>query len=94
MPKNELQQLLASNPTGAEMLAAKYIHEYAPKAVERFLGKMPEILTGADGAPLIPAAANPIMPAIDFSNWKPEQIDAFIDATARASRARGGAPKA
>ncbi len=79
MERNELQQLLASNPTGIEMLAAKFIHESPNKAVERFLGKMPEILTGKDGAPLIPAAPAPQL--IDFSKVPVDQLLKLIQAT-------------
>lgn len=89
MEKAELQALLASNPTGVEMLAAKYIHEFAPKAVERLLGKTPVELTGKDGTPLIPAPPPVVLPPISFDGWKPDQIDAFIAATA----ARAGEKK-
>ncbi len=88
MRKSELSELLAKDPTGAEMLAAKYIHEHAPKTVERFLGKMPDILTGKDGQPLIPAAPVAILPPLDFKGWKPEQVDAFIAATAAAAKVK------
>ena len=81
MDKNTLAELLKSNPTGAEMLAAKYIHEHAVEAVNRFLGKTPETIkaevTGKDGAPLVPAA----QPLIDFSKFSPEKIRALIEAT-------------
>ena len=39
MEKNALAALLRDNPTGAEMVAAKLIHEHVPEAVNRFLGK-------------------------------------------------------
>lgn len=58
LEKNALQDLLKANPTGVEMVAAKYIHEHPIETVNRFLGKSPDIvkaeLTGADGKPLIP----------------------------------------
>lgn len=44
MDKNELQQILASNPTGAEMLAAKYVHEHPTECVNRFLGKVEDVI--------------------------------------------------
>lgn len=88
MEKNALTQLLASNPTGVEMLAAKYIHEHVPQTVDKFLGKTPNVLTGADGKDLIPTPPAPILPPIDFANFKPEQIDSFIAATASAARAK------
>jgi hypothetical protein len=81
MERNELRALLESNPTGAEMLAAKFLHEEPTKAVERFLGKMPTVLTGAEGAPLIPAAPAPVLPPLDFTHWTPAQIDKFIERT-------------
>lgn len=81
MEKNKLQNLLQSNPTGAEMVAAKYIHEHIPDVVNRFLGKTPNVVTGAEGAPLIPAAPAPILPPISFVGWTVEQIDRFIEAT-------------
>jgi len=90
MEKNDLKKLLESNPTGAEMLAAKYLHEHAVEAVNRFLGKTPNVLTGAEGKPLIPPAAIPILPPIDFSGplWEGEagakRLDEFIAATAAA----------
>lgn len=86
LPKNELSQLLMDNPTGVEMLAAKYLHEHVSEAVNRFLGKTPHVLTGKDGEPLIPKGALPVLPALDFSSWKPEQVNAFIKATAEASK--------
>jgi hypothetical protein len=81
MDKNELAELLKSNPTGAEMLAAKYIHEHAVEAVNRFLGKTPETIksevTGKDGAPLLAGG----VPVIDFSKFSPDKIRALIEAT-------------
>lgn len=61
MEKNELQNLLQSNPTGAEMLAAKYIHEHIPQAVERFLGKVPNLteVSGPKGGPLETKSTGP-----------------------------------
>lgn len=82
LEKNELQKLLSSNPTGVEMLAAKYIHEHVPDVINRMLGKTPSVLTGKDGEPLIPPAPAPVLPPISFEGWKPEQIDKFIEATA------------
>ncbi|MES2155381.1 MAG: hypothetical protein V4510_09630 [bacterium] len=86
MDKNDLHALLASNPTGAEMLAAKYLHEHAVEAVNRFLGKTATVLTGAEGKPLIPTPPPPALPPIDFSGplWTPERLDEFIKATAQA----------
>ena len=61
MTKNELQQALSSNPSGAEMIAAKFLHEHVPQTVERFLGKVADVLTGAEGKPLYPAPVeNPV----------------------------------
>ena len=80
MKKDMLQRLLQSNPTGAEMLAAKYIHEHVPAAVDRLLGKTPNELTGQGGKPLI--TAQPVLPAINFTDWTEEQIDRFIEKTA------------
>lgn len=81
MEKNDLTELLKGNPTGVEMLAAKYIHENAVEAVNRFLGKVTEKfsgeLTGKDGAPLVPTSA----PVIDFSKFKPDEIRKIIEAT-------------
>lgn len=80
MEKNALQRLLQANPTGVEMLAAKYIHEHAVEAVNRFLGKITEHVksevTGKDGAPLMLSA-----PLIDFSKFSPEEIRKLIEAT-------------
>ncbi len=77
MEKNELQKLLASNPTGVEMLAAKYIHEHCTEAVNRFLGKTPEVvhseLTGKDGVPLQSG-----VPVIDFGKFEPDEIRKLI----------------
>jgi hypothetical protein len=84
MSKNELQQILASNPTGAEMLAAKYIHEHVPQSVDKFIGKTPVVFTGAEGKPLIPAANAAPLPPIDFSNWSPEMLKDFIAAMKKA----------
>lgn len=84
MTKNDLETVLKDNPTGYEMLAAKFVVESPKAAVERFLGKMPQVLTGAEGAPLVPAQPAPIIPPMDFKGWKPEQIDKFIEATAAA----------
>lgn len=86
MTKNDLHSLLASNPTGTEMLAAKYLMEHVPDAVNRMLGKTPNVLTGKDGAPLIPKPAAPVYPAMNFDGWKPEQIDEFIKATSQAGK--------
>ncbi len=58
MDKNTLAQLIQSNPSGAEMVAAKFIHEHVPQTVERFLGKVPDVLTGADGAPVVSLGAD------------------------------------
>lgn len=91
MPKNELARLLAENPTGAEMIAAKYLHENVPATVNRFLGKTPDVLTGKDGAPLIPAAAAPVLPPLNFTGWDSLQIDKFIAATAAAAAAKKNA---
>lgn len=92
MEKNKLQQLIQSNPTGAEMLAAKYLHEHAVEAVNRFLGKPATPLTGADGKDLIPATPAPILPTLDFSgpHWTPEALAAFIDATRAAAEKKQG----
>lgn len=93
MSKNDLQALLQSNPTGAEMLAAKYIHEHVPAAVERFLGKTPSILTGADGEPLIPKPITPALPPISFIGWTPEQLDKFIENTSPKPQPKQEPPK-
>lgn len=92
MKKHDLSKLLSDNPTGAEMLAAKFLVESPNKAVERFLGKMPQVLTGAEGAPLIPAAPAPIIPPMSFQGWTPAQIDKFIEATA-AGPTKGPQPQ-
>lgn len=91
MSKKDLKLLLEANPTGAEMLAAKYIHEHVPHTVERFLGKTPTPLTGVDGKPLIPEAAAPILPPLDFSKMSEAQLDRLIEATA-AANGRAAAP--
>jgi len=78
MNKNDLRQMLDSNPTGAEMLAAKYIHEHATEAVNRFLGKTPNVLTGAEGKPLIP---EPSGPQIDWTKFSEKKLLALIEAT-------------
>lgn len=44
MEKNKLQILLQSNPNGIEMLAAKYVHEHPIECVNRFLGKIEEVI--------------------------------------------------
>lgn len=79
MEKNALANLLRSNPNGAEMLAAKYIHEHAVEAVNRFLGKTPDKvqaeMTGKDGAPLNPPAL------IDFSKLTADELIKLIEAT-------------
>lgn len=86
MTKNDLQNMLASNPTGSEMLAAKYIMEHVPDAVNRFLGKTPNVLTGKDGKDLIPKPPTPILPIMSFDGWTPDQIDDFIKATSAAGK--------
>lgn len=91
MPKNELSNLLRDNPTGAEVLAAKFLMESPAKAVERFLGKMPLPLTGPEGKPLIPEGSLPLLPPINFAGWDKAQVDAFIAAT--AARTGGEKPK-
>lgn len=91
MAKNELKALLESNPTGVEMLAAKYLHEHVPAAVDRMLGKTPTPLTGKDGTPLIPKTI-PILPPIEFTGklWEgpagEARLNAFIAATAAAGK--------
>lgn len=80
MRKNDLQRLLQSNPSGAEMLAAKYLHEHVPQAVDKFLGKTPSVLIGQRGKP--PITVQPPLPSISFTDWTAEQIDRFIDITA------------
>lgn len=92
MTKNDLEKCLKDNPNGYEMLAAKFVVESPKAAVERFLGKMPQVLTGAEGAPLVPAQPAPIIPPMDFKGWKPEQVDKFIEATAAAVARAGAAP--
>jgi hypothetical protein len=42
MPKADLQKVLTNNPSGIEMLAAKYVHEHPIECVNRFLGKVPD----------------------------------------------------
>lgn len=95
MRKNELAKLLQDSPTGAEVLAAKFLMESPKAAVERFLGKMPQALTGAEGKPLIPegTGAVTILPQLDFDHplWTEARLDAFIAATA-AGRAPAAAP--
>ena len=92
LPQNDLKNLLQSNPTGAEILAAKFLTESPAKAVERFLGKMPLPLTGAEGKPLIPEGVIPQLPPINFAGWTEKQIDDFIQATsARASEQKPAA---
>lgn len=81
MRKSDLQKLLADNPTGVEMLAAKYVHEHENECVNRFLGKMPTVLTGEDGEPLIPTPPAPPPAPINFTGWTAAQIDRFIEAT-------------
>ena len=81
MTEVELQGFLKKNPTGVETLAARYIDEHLMATVDRFLGKTPNILTGKDGDPLIPEQKAPVLPPIDFSKWKPSQIDRFIENT-------------
>lgn len=78
MPKHALAALLQDNPTGVEMLAAKYIHEHAVEAVNRFLGKVAEHvkseLTGKDGAPLVPEI-------VALKNFSTDQLLKLIEAT-------------
>ena len=93
MHKNELQAHLASNPPMHDVLAARFISECPKDAINRFLGKVPLPLTGAEGAPLIPEPKAPLIPPLDFSTWKPEQIERFIDATGAAIAAKMVAPK-
>ena len=79
LEKNDLTLLLQSNPTGVEMLAAKYIHENAVEAVNRFLGKVEDRikqeLTGKDGASFNPPAL------LDLSKLTPEELLKLIEAT-------------
>lgn len=84
MTKSQLQKALADDPTGALILAAKFVHESPAKAVERFLGKVPQELTGANGTPLVPPSA-PLV--ANFSGWSTQQIEAFVRATAEAKKA-------
>ena len=44
MSKSKLSELLRDNPSGAEMLAAKYVHEHPIECVNRFLGKIEDEL--------------------------------------------------
>jgi hypothetical protein len=84
MDKEGVRVLLSGNPTGAEMLAAKYVHEHPTEAVNRFLGKTPDVikseLTGKDGAPLVPAKK------VDLSDLSDEKLDKLIAAAATAAR--------
>lgn len=72
MPKDKMREILEANPTGAEVLAALYIREHVVEAVNRFLGKTPDVITGEDGLPLIPAA-----PALDLGKWTPLALEAL-----------------
>lgn len=90
MTEEQLEQALGENPIMAFKLAAEYLKESPDRAVERFLGRMPQTLVGAEGKPLIPAQTSPL-PPIDFNSplWTPEKLDAFIASTqAAASKAR------
>jgi hypothetical protein len=84
MDKKDLKLLLEANPTGAEMLAAKYIHEHPIATVDRMLGKTVTPLSGVDGKPLIPDAPAALVPALDMSKWTERQVDNYIAATAQA----------
>lgn len=81
MTSVELKNLLSKNPKVFEMVAAKYIEDYPTATVDRFLSKIPNILTGEGGQPLIPEQKAPVLPPIDFSKWSPKQIDRFIENT-------------
>ena len=81
MDEISLLRLLKNNPTGVDIVAARYIKEHLPALVDRFLGKTPNVLTGKDGEPLIPEQKAPVLPPIDFSKWSPKQIDRFIENT-------------
>jgi hypothetical protein len=78
MTEEELKKFLKDSPKGAEMLALKYVREYPTKCVDRFLGKVADVLTGADGMPLIPSPPQPVLPPMDFSGWTPDQVERFI----------------
>lgn len=77
----KLEKFLKSNPTGVEIVAARYIKENLKETVDRFLGKTPNVLTGQDGSPLIPEQKAPVLAPIDFSKWSSKQIDRFIENT-------------
>ena len=81
MDEISLVKLLKSNPTGVEIVAAKYIKEYLPALVDRFLGKTPNVLTGKDGDPLIPEQKVPVLPMLDLSILTKKQLDKFIENT-------------
>lgn len=90
MKQSELDAWLEGDPVIAFRLAADYVKESPERAVERFLGKMPQALVGAEGKPLIPEATA-ALPPIDFNSplWTPDKLDAFIAATnAAAAKAR------
>lgn len=94
MERSELTALLQGKPTGAEMLAAKYLHEYVPQSIERFLGKVKDVVqsevTGANGEPLIPAAT------ISLAGLNKADLGRFIaaaEARAKMSAQRVNAAK-
>ncbi|MEK7859300.1 MAG: hypothetical protein AAB320_09190 [Elusimicrobiota bacterium] len=80
MKKNALQQLLANNPIGVEMIAARYLHECVPQVVDRFLGKTPVAVSGKDDQALIPDCPATPPASIDFAGWTSEMVDKFIEA--------------
>jgi hypothetical protein len=83
MTETERRELIKANPTGAESLAIKFYEEVPARAIERFLGKMAQPLTGANDSPLIPnsSAILPVIAPMDFKGWTKEQVDEFIKAT-------------
>lgn len=77
----ERAALVKAGATGAELLAMRYIDEETAETVDRFLGKTPKVLTGANGAPLIPKPVGALLPLMSFEGWTPAQIDRFIEST-------------
>lgn len=76
----DLEAHIKSKPNGADLLAIRYIEENPSEVVNRFLGKVANVLTGEGGKPLIPAS---IGPQLSFEGWTATQIDAFITATGK-----------
>jgi hypothetical protein len=80
MERTKAKEYVNSNKCKTyESTVWEYITRYHEQFIDRFCGRIPQRteITGDDGAPLPMAVVYPI----DFSKWKPDQIDRFIKST-------------